>query len=121
MGLVLCNRYPTTIETSIMFYSPESCGGEGGNFEKMGWWRIAPGSCALVYANDLDNRFWYYFAEADDGAVWSGPFLASVSLSRFGGRRWCWGLETSDPAQIRIGYRELDIGDNNNYTLNFVP
>lgn len=55
MGLVLCNSYPTTIQTSIMFYSPESCGGDGGNFEKMGWWRIAPGSCALVYANDLED------------------------------------------------------------------
>jgi hypothetical protein len=36
MGLVLCNRYPTTIETSIMFYSPESCGGEGGQLRKDG-------------------------------------------------------------------------------------
>ena len=44
MGLVLCNNYPTTIWTSIMFYSPETCGGEGGDFEKMGWWPIAPRS-----------------------------------------------------------------------------
>jgi uncharacterized membrane protein len=106
-----------------MFYSPESCGGDGGDFEKMGWWRIAPGSCALVYANDLEdvNQFWYYYAQADDGAVWAGPFRAAVSLDPFGGDQWCYGFETSAPGQIIIGYRELDIGDNDDYTLTFVP
>jgi hypothetical protein len=28
--------------TSIMFYSPETCGGGGGDFEMMGWWRVEP-------------------------------------------------------------------------------
>jgi uncharacterized membrane protein len=123
MGLVLCNNYPTTIWTSIMFYSPETCGGDGGDFEKMGWWPIAPGACALVYANDLEdvNRFWYYYAEADDGAVWAGPFRTWVSLAPFGGGQWCWGLGTTAPGQVVIAYRELDIGDNDDYTLTFVP
>jgi hypothetical protein len=44
MGLVLCNSYPTTIWTSIMFYSPETCGGDGDDFEMMGWWGLTPGS-----------------------------------------------------------------------------
>jgi uncharacterized membrane protein len=123
MGLVLCNNYPVSIWTAIMFYSPETCGGEGGNFEKMGWWPIAPGACALVYANDLAdvNKFWYYYAEADDGAVWAGPFRTQVSLAAFGGGRWCWGLGTTAPGQVVIAYRELDIGDNDDYTLTFVP
>ena len=122
MGLVLCNGYPSGIWTSIMFYSPETCGGEGGDFEMMGWWRIAPGACALVYANDLEdvNRFWYYFAQADDGAVWAGPFTTGVPLHPFGGDQYCWGLGSSEPG-INIGYRELDIGDNDDYTLTFIP
>jgi uncharacterized membrane protein len=123
MGLTLCNSYPSTIWTSIMFYSPETCGGEGGDFEMMGWWGIAPGSCALVYANDLEdvNQFWYYFAKADDGAFWAGDLGANVPREPFGGDQWCWGLGKVGPELVRIGYRELDIGDNDDYTLTFVP
>jgi uncharacterized membrane protein len=121
MGLVLCNGYPSGIWTSIMFYSPETCGGEGGDFEMMGWWRIAPGACALVYANDLEdvNQFWYYYAEADDGAFWAGPYGANVPLVPFGGDQWCWGIGHGGEV-VRIGYRELDIGSNDDYTLTFV-
>lgn len=122
MGLTLCNSYPTGIWTSIMFYSPETCGGDGRDFEMMGWWRVNPGSCVLVYANDLEdvNQFWYYYAEADDGAFWAGPFAANVPFNAFGGDQWCFGSQ-STTADLRIGYRELDIGDNDDYTLTFVP
>src|SRR5829696_203553 len=109
MGLVLCSSYPTTIWTSIMFYSPETCGGEGGDFEMMGWWTLAPGSCKPVYANDLAdlNRFWYYFAEAADCAFWAGPFGANVSRNGFGGDQWCWSVQKgAGNEMLRIGYRE---------------
>ena len=89
MGLTLCNSYSTTIWTAIVFYSPETCSaaGHGGDFELMGWWVIEPGSCALVYANDLEdlNRFWYFFAQARDGAIWEGPFRHGVTRAPFGG------------------------------------
>jgi uncharacterized membrane protein len=124
MGLTLCNSYTTTIWTSIMFYSPETCGGDGGDFEMMGWWRIEPGSCALVYANDLEdvNQFWYYFAHAADGAFWAGPFAANVPRGPFGGGQACWGSQKVAGSNFeQIGYRELDIGSSDNYTLTFVP
>ena len=120
MGLTLCNSYPVRISTAIMFYSPETCVGDGGDFEIMGWWVLNPGSCALVYANDLEdlNRFWYYFAFGTDGAQWSGPFRREVPLRAF---NQCWGLGTSAPeATMTIGLRELDIGDNDDFTLTFV-
>jgi uncharacterized membrane protein len=107
-----------------MFYSPETCGGEGKDFEMMGWWKIETGSCALVFANDLEdlNRFWYYFAESHDGAVWSGPFDGDVSPQPFGGDQWCQGQGKGDSEnEIRqIGFRELDIGDSDDFTLTFV-
>ncbi len=82
MSLVLCNSYSSAISTAIMFYSPDTCSGEGANFEMMGWWNLDPGSCATVYGNDLEdlNRYWFYYAMAGDGAVWSGPYSASVPL-----------------------------------------
>jgi len=124
MGLTVCNSYPNTVWASIMFYSPETCGGEGGDFEMMGWWRINPGTCALVYANDLAdlNRFWYFFAHAADGAFWAGPFGANVPRQAFGGDQACWGLQKVSGTDIeRIGYRELDIGDHDDHTVTLVP
>lgn len=122
MGLTLCNRYTSRIYTSICFYSPETCGGDGQNFETMGWWALNPGQCALVYANDLEdlNRYWYYYATADDGSVWSGPYNTSVTVAAFDG---CYGTGVGGASSefIGIGYRELDIGDNDDYTLTFTP
>jgi uncharacterized membrane protein len=106
-----------------MFYSPETCGGDGGDFEMMGWWKIEPNSCALVFANDLEdvNQFWYYFAHAADGAFWAGPWGANVPRHAFGGDQACWGSQKNAGTEFeRIGYRELDIGDNDDYTLTFV-
>jgi hypothetical protein len=106
-----------------MFYNPETCGGDGGDFEMMGWWRVEPGSCVLAYANDLEdlNQFWYYFAKADDGAFWAGPFAANVPHHAFGGSQSCWGdQKVAGSDFIQIGYRELDIGSNDDYALTFV-
>jgi uncharacterized membrane protein len=116
--LAMCNGYPVHLYVAIMFYSPETCGGDGGDFETMGWWSVAPGSCANVYANDLEdlNRYWYYYAEADDGAVWAGPWRAYVTDEAFNG---CYGKGIS--TWYRVGMRELDIGDNDDFTLTFVP
>jgi len=123
MGLTLCNGYPFLISTAICFYSPDKCGGEGDNFEMMGWWNIAPGSCALVYGDDLEdlNRYWYYYAEAEDGAVWSGPYGASVPIFAFD---QCYGIGVvieNGNESVEIGFRELDIDSYDDYTLTFVP
>jgi len=123
MGFTLCNGYPSTIWTAIAFYNPDTCGGgDAQPFEMNGWWKIEPNSCALVYANDLENRFWYAFAHAADGASWSGPFVATVSRSAFGGSNWCWGIGHGGTSEFEtIGYREIDVGDADDFTLTFVP
>jgi uncharacterized membrane protein len=116
--LNICNSYPRQVWTAIMFYSPETCGGEGGNFETMGWWGLQPGSCANVYANDLEdlNRYWYYYAESDDGAVWAGDVAAYVNSDAFNG---CLSIGVS--TWRRVGFRLLDIGDADDFTLTLTP
>ncbi len=116
--LAICNSYRAHVYVAIMFYSFETCSGEGWNFETMGWWSVDQGSCAIVYGNDLEdlNRYWYYYAEADDGAVWAGPYRATVPNEAFSG---CQGIGVS--TQRTIGFRELDIGDHDDYTLTLVP
>ena len=77
--LRFCNSHPVRIWTAISFNSPETCGGEGGDWQNIGWYLVNPGSCVVVYENDLDfNRYWYYYAEADDAATWSGDFPTYV-------------------------------------------
>lgn len=122
MGLVLCNSYSTTIWTSIMFYSPRACGSETDGFEMMGWWALEPGSCALVYANDLAdvNQYWFYFAKARDGNVWAGPWAAQVPHEVFGGDGWCHGGAGRSDANLSIGYREVDVGSSDDCTLTFI-
>jgi uncharacterized membrane protein len=116
MGLQLCNA----LSAAIMFYNLGRCAGAGGNFEMQGWWNIEPGSCALVYANDVAglNRFWYVFAHAADGAFWAGQFAASVTIARFDN---CLGSQvggdTSESEEI--GFREIDVGDADDLTLTF--
>src|SRR4051794_6527614 len=112
MGLVLCNGHTSTIWTTIMFYSPETCGGDGGDFEMMGWWRIEPGACANVYSNDLAdlNRYWFYYAIAADD-YWAGPWQALVPRTAFGGLQSCWTAQSGGGDDVGVGYRILDVGD----------
>ena len=108
------NEYSRRLSATIMFFSPETCGGEGGDFELMGWWNINPGGNALVYANDLAdlNRFWYVHARAVDGRIWEGPFVyPTVPLEAFSR---CWGIASSAGQSIPCGYREIDIGNHDN-------
>jgi uncharacterized membrane protein len=116
--LRFCNSHPVRIWTAISFYSPEECGGEGGDWQNMGWYPVDPGQCVEVYNNDLDdvNRFWYFFAEADDGAAWSGDFPTFVKDPE--AFNICDGIGTT--ALRIVGFRELDVGDNDEYTLTFV-
>ena len=64
--LTFCNGATEDLWVAYMFYSPDTCGGEGGDWQTIGWFHITPGACATAYANDLHdvhNRFWYFYAE----------------------------------------------------------
>src|SRR5262249_50848126 len=100
-----------------MFRSPNDCGGEGGGWQTIGWFGIAPGSCATVYANDLDdvnNRYWYFYAENDSGTyVWAGDIPVYVTDEAF---NHCIAIGTT---QSRIvNYEKFDVGDNDDFTVN---
>jgi hypothetical protein len=56
-----------------MWYDTDACGGEGGNWATEGWWNLNPGDSVHT---DVwtDNRYFYFYAEAEDGAVWGGDY-----------------------------------------------
>ena len=56
--------------------------------------------------NPTDNRWFYYYAEADDGSVWGGDFVAEVSQERF---EKCTCLGTTSPLWHNVGMDELDL------------
>jgi uncharacterized membrane protein len=121
--LRLCNGYSTPIWTAYSFWSPKDCGGEGQNWQNIGWFRIDPGSCAVVYANDLDdvnNRYWYVYADdgtdAEDGIRWDGDFPHFVDY--YDAFNVCDG--TGRTGLRWLGFREFDVGNADEFTVTFV-
>jgi uncharacterized membrane protein len=114
------NGYRTTIWTMVEWYHPGCRDGEDylGEWEKAGWWKIDPGGSAVVFGGDVSdvNRYWYYFANAADGAVWAGPFGERVPLQAF---QWCEKIAGTNSREI--GMRELDVQRSGNFTLTFTP
>ena len=121
MGLTIHNQYTASLSVAIMFWSPDTCSGEGAGWEMMGWWNIDPGGSALVYANDLEdlNRYWYYYAHSSDGTRWAGngDWVRSVPRARFD---QCFGLGVVGDTE-EVDFRQLDIDSNDNFTLNLTP
>jgi uncharacterized membrane protein len=114
------NGYRTSISTMVEWHHPDCRDGDDylGEWEKAGWWNLEPGQSAIVFGGDLAdvNRFWYFFADAADGAFWAGPFEEVVPWNAF---QACEKIRTSN--SFVVGMRELDIGDSADFTLTFVP
>jgi hypothetical protein len=88
-------------------WSDASCGASPWRIQ--GWWQFAPGEVGTLniprLPNDLrqvGNSHFYYFVEADDGAVWSGEFGTWCPHEGF---EWCDG-QTSATARL-LGFREV--------------
>lgn len=115
------NSYPTTIYVAYMRLD-WACGDECGDpWDVLGWARLSPGQ-TKSRANPTSNRYFYYYAEADDGAYWAGPYVAEVSNDRFE-KCTCLGVIVENGAPTNpyydVGFRELDA---NQYSgVNFIP
>ncbi|SAK72278.1 hypothetical protein AWB82_04420 [Caballeronia glebae] len=116
--LKFVNATTQDIWVSYMFYSPDVCSDEGGNWQAIGWYHMAPGGSTVPYANDLDdvhNRYWCYYAEnADRSVVWAGPYSVYAPENGAAFNR-CYQI--GDTASRIIGMRLFDVGDNDNFTM----
>ena len=99
-----------------------SCQAEcGGIWDVLGWINLDPGETESR-PNPTNNRWFYYYAEAVDGAVWAGPYVAEVTQDKFE-KCTCLGVIVQNgPATNpyhNVGFRELD---NETYPgVNFIP
>ncbi len=114
--LKFSNHYRVRLSVAIMWYTP-NCP-DGGDWTKKGWWTIDPGQSKIASGLDLAdvNRYWCYFARATDGAFWAGDIARMAPSRAFD---WCEWTSSSDASQI--GFRLLDVGDDDDHTLNLSP
>ncbi len=114
------NNYPEPVSVMIEFYSP-NCSDEGtwlGDWVKQGWWNMQPGESKIPFGGDLEdvNRYWYFYAHATDGAYWAGPVHVDVPGFAFDECKYLGQTGTRT-----VGMREIDIDDNDDFTVTLVP
>ena len=96
MALIFANATLEPLWVAYMFWSPDTCRGEGGDWQAIGWFSVPPmrreppkpghgkqGNLAprpimtTVYGNslsDVNNRYWCFYAQNASGSrVWGGP------------------------------------------------
>jgi hypothetical protein len=100
---------------AFMYYHP-NCP-DGGDFGKKGWYHLVSGHSAVVYGGDAAdlNRYFCYYAENDQGDHWSGQYVRAVPQHAFDWCEWTGSTDSRD-----VGFRLLDVGDTDNYTLTLV-
>lgn len=91
----------------------------GAPWDVLGWIGLDPGETE-TRANPTENQWYYYYAEAVDGAFWAGPFVANVSNNKFD-KCSCLGVQVSHGPQpfYDVGMRELDTVTLSG--VNFIP
>jgi Protein of unknown function (DUF1036) len=104
------NSYSTVIFVAYLRLD-YGCGGECGEpWDVLGWVRLAPGD-TQSRANPTGNGFYYYYAEAVDGAFWSGPYIAEVTDSAFN-KCTCLSVTAENGGPTNpyrdVGFRELN-------------
>jgi hypothetical protein len=80
----------------------------GRPWDVLGWINLDPGETE-TRPNPTLNQWFYYYAEASDGAFWAGPYAAGVSDEKFE-KCSCLGISVSEgpPPYFDVGMRELD-------------
>ncbi|MFI0485464.1 DUF1036 domain-containing protein [Actinomadura sp. 9N215] len=77
MQLHFRNDHGSRLWVAIMFWSPDDCA-DYGRWGTRGWWQLDPGQ--QKYVLNTSATFAFFYAEADDGATWSGGPSATIFM-----------------------------------------
>ncbi|MBV9197347.1 MAG: DUF1036 domain-containing protein [Solirubrobacterales bacterium] len=113
------NSYGKTVWVTTERYN-SGCNLPGvGNWENEGWYRLDPGQSEWLFTTT--NEYAYFYAEAADGAKWSGAYGGRVNP--YYAYDYCNSIDSyaTDP-----GMRQIDLGGWNlfgatSYTLTLIP
>lgn len=124
MQLRFKNSYHSPVWVSVMWYSPDACGGDGAPWETRGWWHANPGATVTTNVS-TGNRYFCFYAEAANGAVWGGPYGAQVSVNAYDGCIDVATIVDDGPSPyFNVGFRLVDAGwwhwSYSSYTVNLV-
>jgi hypothetical protein len=80
----------------------------GDPWQVRGWIQLDAGETEYR-SNPTRNQWFYYYAEAEDGAYWAGPYTAHVSNWAFTSCEGYWlTLHKIGFSPYAVGMRELD-------------
>ncbi|GGU46183.1 DUF1036 domain-containing protein [Streptomyces coeruleorubidus] len=98
MWLNYRNRHPTGLWLMVG-YPTSACEGEG-DWGSRGWYRLERDTSVIPLMTS--NPHTTFFAEADDGVTWSGPFVVTVPLHAFDDHCWNVGVSTGLTVGMRL-------------------
>ena len=102
------NSYSSKIYVAYMRRDWDCLSECGDRWDVLGWINLEPG--AKQYRdNPTENQWFYYYAEAEDGSIWAGPYPAEVSNQKFS-KCSCLGVSVSHGPQpyYDVGMRSVD-------------
>ncbi|SRR6266542_4034228 len=106
------NGYTKTVNVAYVRLDP-GCASEGGEPWEIRGWRVLPSGGSTSIHNPTSNRWFYIFAEAVDGTLWTGPFVEPVTFPSAFHR--CSGLGATNTQPV--GFRELDTAAHDHFRL----
>jgi uncharacterized membrane protein len=65
-GFNACNKTQKNISVAIGYL-------QDGHWRSSGWYTVDPSKCTELLSGDLDNKYYYTYAERSDGTTWSAP------------------------------------------------
>ncbi len=110
-SLRFCNNTGITIQLAIGYAD----GNQNTRWTSRGWYNIPPGECATPISGNLQNRYYYYYAEDTGDGVWRGDYTFCTKSEAFTihGDQNC-----RSRGYEQRGFRRVDTGDSINHRVN---
>ena len=115
-GLKVCNNFYETVYVAYAASTGETNAYGQDLFESQGWREIAAGNCSILWDAPFRNRYYYVFAESDNGH-WGGDYYFCTLRERFR------IVDTQcEDGYEREGFTQIEIDDEViAYTFNLNP
>jgi uncharacterized membrane protein len=100
-GLEICNNASKSLSLAIGYAND-------GEWTSEGWWNIAEGECKTTISGDLQNRYYYYRADASGEPFASGDFTFCTTTDAF---TIAGDTDCAARGFDALGFRKLDTGE----------
>lgn len=104
----ICNKSGANVTTALGEY-------KNGNWVTNGWWSIESDQCAVAVAEDLPNRYYYFYGKRNDGVEWMGEASSAWFCTQSTVMN---DLSNSGCTESIKPFMQIDTGDASYYTLN---